>query len=643
MLAAIRNFAKSWPARILLAILAISFVGWGVTAGGGASAISGDEVIKAGSRAISSPEFRRQYDNYKKQIEQQQGQPITQEVAEENRLDQIVLNGLATREAFAELLLKVGVRPSDKLIVEQIQKIPAFFDPVTGRFDKITFGRMLAQNNMTPPMLDAEIRDNNAQRDWALAIQNGLVVPRAYGALGSIFALETRDLSYFLIPPQSIPQPPQPTDAQLQAFISQNKTRYTLPEMRQISLVGFTPESVGPDLGPIDPAELKKRYDFRKDTLSRPETRTLVQVPAKDAAAAQAIVQRLRRGEQAEAVAKSLGVAAISFADKPRTAITDRKVGEAAFRMQAGEVAPVQGDLGLSVVQVVSVVPGREVTMEEARPMLEAEIKKDMLAQKIYAQSTAFDDARQGGATLAEAAAKAGAKVSTLPEPISAQGVNAKGQQLQGFPPKILQTAFSLPAGGESETTELGDGVSFAVRVEKVIPAHVPSLEELRPVATADLMRRDLIQALETRAEALAARIRKGESFEAVAASAGYPPQRVPALSRQTASARPDIPREVLGRAFGSKPGEVWTARAPNALVVGRIDNVRMEPGPTAARLAEQSRGELTQAVFREMGAAAQNYARAKLKVKTDPDRARAAAGFEPIAKGKGKAAEKKG
>src|SRR5688500_15081859 len=131
MLAALRNFAKSWPARILLGLLAISFVGWGVTAGGGASAISGDEVIKAGSRAISSPEFRRQYDNYKKQIEQQQGQPIPQEVAEENRLDQIVLNGLATREAFAELLLKVGVRPSDKLIVEQIQKIPAFFDPVT--------------------------------------------------------------------------------------------------------------------------------------------------------------------------------------------------------------------------------------------------------------------------------------------------------------------------------------------------------------------------------------------------------------------------------------------------------------------------------------------------------------------------------
>ena len=88
----------------------------------------------------------------------------------------------------------------------------------------------------------------------------------------------------------------------------------------------------------------------------------------------------------------------------------------------------------------------------------------------------------------------------------------------------------------------------------------------------------------------------------------------------------------------------MWTARAPNALAVGRIDNVRMDPGPTAARLAEQGRGELTQAVFREMAESAQNYARAKLKVKTDPDRAAcAAAGFEPVGKGKAKPAEKKG
>ena len=70
--------------------------------------------------------------------------------------------------------------------------------------------------------------------------------------------------------------------------------------------------------------------------------------------------------------------------------------------MQAGQVAPVQGDLGVAIVKVVSVTPGRPVTLEEVRPALEAEIRKDAAAEKVYAMTQAYDDAHQGGATLAQ-------------------------------------------------------------------------------------------------------------------------------------------------------------------------------------------------------------------------------------------------
>ena len=101
----------------------------------------------------------------------------------------------------------------------------------------------------------------------------------------------------------------------------------------------------------------------------------------------------------------------------------------------------------------------------------------------------------------------------------------------------------------------------------------------------------------------------------------------------------------MLGRALSAKPGEVWTAAAPNGLVVGRVSNIRVEGGPAVARMAEASRGELSQVLFREMGEAAQVYSRSKLKVKVDPARARAAVGFEPLApaeKAKAGEAEKK-
>lgn len=641
MLTAIRNFAKSWPARILMAILAVSFVGWGVNATG-VSAFTGDQVIKAGSRTVDSIAFRREYEGYRKGLEQQNnGQPIPPDVAEQNHLDSVVLNGLATRESFAELLTRTGIRPSDGLILKQIEKIPEFFDQVTGRFDKKIMRDILARNEATPQMLDAQIRDGIAGQFWAKGLQNGLNVPRSYGALGAVFALESRDLTYFALPKEAVAQPAPPTDVQLKAFVAENKSALTLPDMRELTVVGFSPATASSAAGPIDPAELKKRYDFRKDTLSKPETRTLVQISARSAAVAQQAAARLSKGEDPAAIAKSLGVVPVAFNDKPATAIPDRKVAEAAFKATPGQVITVQGDLGLAVVKVVAVVPGTAISMEEIRPMLEAEIRKEQAAEKAYAQSQAFEDARQGGASMADAATKAGVTAQRMPQ-ITAQGAAANGQPLN-LPPKILQVAFSLPAGGESEITELGDGVSFAVRVEKVIPAHVPPLDEIRPQVTAVWMQRELVKALEQKAKALSARVEKGESIEAVAASAGLPIVRVPGLTRQSAQAHPEVPQAVMGRAFGAKPGEVWTARAPQALVVGRIDNVRMDASPNAAQLAEGSRAQLSQAVFREMGNAAQAYARIKLKTKTDPVRARAAAGFEPLEKGKAKPAEKKG
>lgn len=629
MLLGARKFTQSWFAKGLLGLIILAMAGFGVSRMG-FQAVRPDEVVRAGSRSVNSYDFKREYDRQKKRIEQQAGQTITPEMADQNHLDSLVLNSLATRESFAELLSKIGIRPSDKLILAQIEKIPAFFNPVTGKFDKPTYQRLLADNGLTPPKMEGGMRDDMASQHWAVAVQNGLGVPKTYGALAAVFALESRDLSYITLTPQSVPAPAEPTDAQLAAFVAENKTALTLPEMRQLTVVAFTQAGVSANLGPIPEADLKKRYDFRKDTLSKPETRTLTQIPVKDQATAQAVAARLAKGEAADAIAKSLGVSAIDYADKPLSAIPDHKVGAAAFAMTAGQVQVVPGDLGLFVVKVSGITPGHQVSLEEAKPMLEAELKKDMLAQKVYAQTQAFDDAHGGGANIVDAAKKAGAAVQAI-GPITRDGRGP--QATQGLPPKVLETAFSLPAGGESDVTEVGDGSYFVVRVDKVIAPHIPPIEEIRPQLAANWKNRELRRALEAKAQALTARLQKGETLEAVAAAEKLQVTKIAGLTRQSAQQHAEVPRAVLGRAFGSKPGEAWTAPGETGLVIGRIDNVQMAAGPAAAQMAAASRGELTGAIFREMAESAEVYARSKLKTKVDPDRARAAVGFEPLKK----------
>lgn len=637
MLSAIRSFAKSWVAAVLIGLLIVSFAIFGIN--DVFRGTVGDQVIKAGSRVITSVDFRREYDDYRKRLEQQSGQQITPELASQNGLDRQVLNGLATREAFAEMLSKMGIRPSDKLLVAEIQKIPAFFDPISGRFDRRTFEQRLGENGLTPEDFDRILRDQMAAQHWGAGAGEGLRAPRAYGALAAIYGLESRDIAYFNVTPANVTAVAPPTDAQLTQFMQQNAAQLTRPEMRVLTIARFTPQAAA--AGPVDQAELQKLYDFRKDTLSQPETRTVVQIPAKDAATAQQIQARLARGEAPAAVAKSVGVDAITYDNRPRTAIADRRVAETAFRLQPGQVAQAQGELGLAVVKVLSVTPGRAVTLEEARPMLEAELRKTAAAQKVYEQTQAYEEAHQSGADLAAAAQKAGVPVMTV-GPVVQQGVDAQGRPVPGLTPAILDQAFSLPAGGESELVDAGGGEYFAVRVERIVPPAMPPLAEIR----ADLVRvwtaQETARRMETRANELAERIRKGEALTAVAASAGVSASQITDLSRQTAGQNQALSRELMGRAFNAKPGEVFVSRGREfAFSVGQVGAVRMQPGPTAAMLAEQSRSELASTIFREIADAAQNAARDKLKVRVDVNRARSAIGMEPL-ETKGQAEKKK-
>ena len=628
MLAKIRAFAKSPYAAVLIALLIISFAVFGARDMFHAKVSS--DVITAGSRSVSPAAYKREFDGFKAQVEQQVGQPITPEIAAANGLDRRVLEGVATREAFAALLTKIGLRPSDKLIAAEIQKIPAFFDQVSGRFDKQSYLRRLQDNGLTAATFDARMRDQITEQQAATGLVAGLRAPRAYTALAAIYGMESRDLGYFGIEPSSVPPPAPPTDAQLTQFMKENAAALTRPEFRVLTVVRFSPALVGANL-PIDEAELKKRFDFRKDTLSSPETRTIIQIPVKTPAAAGQITQGLAKGLDPAAVAKAAGVEAITYENKPQTAIPDPKVAAAAFQTPVGQAALVRGDLGSAVVKVVSVTPGHAVTLEEVRPALEAELRKDAATEKVYALTQAYDDAHQSGANLAAAAQKAGVPAVTL-GPLAQNGHDATGQPVQGLTQKLMETAWSLPAGGESEVEDAGGGEYFAVRVEKIIPPAMPPLAEVRPKLVQVWMQREVAKAMEARAQGFADRMKKGESLDAVAKAAGATVTRVPGIDRRTAGQNPMLSQDMLGKLFTSRPGEAFTAENSHfGYVVGRLEAIHTGDGVTIAQTAENLRPQMTQALYRELGESAHTYARRKVKVTVDTNRARQAIGLEPI------------
>ena len=199
--------------------------------------------------------------------------------------------------------------------------------------------------------------------------------------------------------------------------------------------------------------------------------------------------------------------------------------------------------------------------------------------------------------------------------------------------PKLVQVAFSLPQGGESEIEDEGNGEYFAVRVEKIIPKALPALDEVRARLTQVWMARETAKALQAKADQLVARLKKGESLEAVAASVNSQVSHAAGLDRQNAAQNKELSQEALGKTFGAKPGEVFTAENAKAfgLIVAKLEALHAPVPAQIARITEDSRPQMTMAIFREIGVDARKAARNTIKPKIYPNVARAALGLEPI------------
>ena len=636
MLAGFRSFAKSPFAVLLFALLIVSFAVFGI------SDVfrhpPGKWVIAAGSRNTSPADFKARFENYRNQ-QQAQGQTITPDLAVEHGIDRQMLTQMALQESLAELIHKMGVRPSDKLVSDTLRKqlvdLPPGqrpFDPITGKFDEKMYAALLARMELTPDRYNAILRDDIAQAHLLSAVATSLRAPRMYSALQAAYALEGRDLAAFAILPATVEKPAAPTDAQLQAFMKEHAADLTRPETRVLSMARFSAKALENSVT-VPEADVVKTYNFRKDTLGTAETRSFVQIVAPDAKAAAVIAQRLAKGDQPAIVASAYGKQPVMVEAKPKSALPDRKVADAVFAMTAGQISgPIAGELGVSVVKLTKITPATTPTLESVRPAIEAELKAQAAENKAFEQTDTYQNAHDGGDNLVTAATKANALVLTT-APIAANGADRSGQPVPGLTPDVLKTAFELPAGGESEVITVSKGEYFAVRVEKVIPSAMRPLEEVRGPLTQRWMIDRMLESMKVKADALAARIKKGESIEAVAASAGAKVQRIPNMSRQNGRQYQALGRDLLLGAFGAKPGEPFAAQGPQGgFLVAVVEKVHPAPTQQLAQMTEAMRGQTSQSLLNDVGQAAREAAKAQLKTKTNLDLARQAIGIDTSA-----------
>ncbi|WGM31166.1 peptidyl-prolyl cis-trans isomerase [Brevundimonas sp. NIBR11] len=632
MISVFRDFAKSKWAAGLFILLIISFAIVGGSQTDVFKSLGAQHVISAGDRSVDANQFRADFERIRTNAAEQEGRPLTTQDLVDANVHVRYLEAQTQRLGFMEWADRVGIRPDESLIIKRIREIPAFFNQVTGAFDQAQYEQALARQNVTPVQLEEEFRDTAVTEHFGSAVSAGLRSPRIYGALVAGRALELRDGRWFNVTQAMAGTAGAPTDAQLTAFMNENAAQLRRPEFRIVSVVLFN-DAAGSTPPAIPEARIVERFNFRKDGLSTPERRTFTTLTVGDRAAADRIAAALRAGQSPTAVAQANRIQPAEYAAQPQSAVPDPAVGTAVFGLTTGQVsAPIQGRVGFTVAKLVSVTPGAPATLEGVRDAIVAELQEEDAKARVYGRVEAYEKARADGKPLADAVREVGARIVQLP-PFTQDGRLPDGQPMNA-PPQILQNAYALAKGAESDVVDAGQGQYFVLRLDDIRPAALPTLAEIREPLARQWVARENARRLTNKAEELAARVRGGEDIAAVARSAGAELTSQTGV-QQNAAAQSAYGDGVLGGLFGQGRGQVFTGPASEtAFVVGRVDAVRAPTAALAAPIGQQIRPRMVQELTQGAGEALVSAAARAVKAENDPARALEALGVTPSATG---------
>lgn len=604
MILQFRKFSRSIFAAIILGLVGLAMVLF--LPSGQFSTIVATDLVTVGQYKVTPRQLSRDLQRELRTRREQQGQNITQQEAIDGGLHNQLLENLVTRLSLYAFADKVGVSASDRQVGDAIRAFPQVLNPVTGQFDETAYAAFLRQIEYTQPEFEAAMRGDMTTQMLMESLIAGIRSPSSYGALMLAYQTETRVVSIAELPAAAVGAVPAPTEEQVQAFYAENASNLRLPEFRQLTFAIARVEDFVPRVT-IDPAVLEREVESRRATVAQPERRTYVRLTAQNEAQANQIAQRLTRGESAAAIAADLGVQTTRGENQTRAEVLDEAVAEAVFATAAGAPARVvRGRLSPFVVmRVESITAAPPVDVSTLREQISTALAMEQAAELLNTAIGAFEDARSGGASLAEAARAQGLSVLAVP-PVTAQGLDQEGRPIEALATleEPMRAAFET---NEGEVTDFlpFDGGDVMVSVDRVIPESTRPLEDVREDLVEAWTNRERGRLLQERGAAFAAAIREGQSFEQ-AARANRMTIRVrsQSLNRQQAAQIPSraLATQIFQASVGGTASDLrFDGGALLVAVVERIDRVNPADAPQLVEQARAADGRVLTNTFGEI------------------------------------------
>lgn len=401
----VRKYQKIMLGIILLGIFP-AFVFFGLS-GYEQMIGGGDEVAVVEGRKISRPAFEQAHRQQIEQLQQMLGGQVDTRMFDTPAARRQTLEQLITQEAMlAEVRRRyITVPPSE------VQKNILAIQGLTGADGKFDFERyrtLLAQQNMSPAMFEAQMAQDLALRQLANAVQGTVIVPRAVA--DRLFELQEsrRTVRSRLIDPKALESGIEPTDEEINRFYEDNAAAFQLPESVDIEYVLLDRSALADGIKPSED-ELRAYYEQNRDRFADPEQRRashiLVEVPesADDAAKAAARERAEKLLAQVKAAPDKFADIAREHSDDPGSKEQGGDLGffsrdmmvapfsDAAFAMKEGEISDlVRSDYGFHIIQVTGAKGSGVRPFEQAKDEIESLYREQAAARRYSELAESF-------------------------------------------------------------------------------------------------------------------------------------------------------------------------------------------------------------------------------------------------------------
>ena len=588
MLHFLRRAVKSLVAKVLLALLIVSFAVWGI---GDIFRATGEGTVAAvGETEVSGTRYANALIRMQRTLSQQQRRAVSLAELRETGLADAALAGLVRDAAMQEELdrLEIAVPPS--AVRDAIADNPTFQDG-QGAFSQFLYQSRINEAGYDPETFEAATRESLGSELLGGSVTPALVAPPGVAEMIAARRGETRTVEFVLLTPDMAAEPPAPDDAALQAFFEANEERFVEPERRSGLYLHTDIQALAATQTPTD-EEVRAEYDAAVDRFTAEPAREVEQLVFPDMAAAEAAAERIRAGEAsfAEVAAEqNVSVADLSLGRVTRADLPEATAEAVFATAEQGVVGPVEGPFGPVLLNVTAIEPGGTVPFEQVADEIRGQIAERRARELVTERANAIDDLRAGGTPLPEIAEQLEGVELVRFRGLDAQG-DVGGDAHAEPPPLARDPAFlaevaAAQEGEERDLVQLGDGSYALVMVEEVAESHLPELAAVRDRVAAAWAEEQRLQALEARATELAGRI-ADEGLGPVAAEEALGEPQTISFTRDTVP--PELTPALADAALAGQQGDTLIGRRAggDAVLLGVIGSV--EPLPEA-ELAERT------------------------------------------------------